>query len=291
MDTKLIAGAAVSTPLNLDFTIDNSLLITHLKYLLSRRLDLLTLFGSTGEGASFSNLERNSTIEKCSKAGIKPQNLGAGVFGLSSQSAGKAILSAFSLGCGHVLLAPPFFYKGVDDEGLYRWFSETLEAVGSNTGQVILYHIPALTQVELSLELVLRLSDAFPEIVSGVKDSSGNWAHTSQLIKNRGRLKILVGHEGQLERAMRVGATGAIAGTANFIPDIITAIVHDGIEQPNLPILIEELINYPIFPAVKALISHRKSSSSWLRVRPPLTTMPTEQSRALAQNLDVLFPV
>ena len=291
MDTKPIAGAAVSTPLNLDFTVDNSLLIAHLKYLLSSRLDLLTLFGSTGEGASFSSSERNSTIEKCSNAGIEPKNLGAGVFGLSSQSTGKAICSAFSLGCGHVLLAPPFFYKGVDDEGLYRWFSETLEAIGPYTGQVILYHIPALTQVELSLELVLRLSDAFPEIVSGVKDSSGNWAHTSILIKNRGRLKILVGHEGQLERAMRVGATGGIAGTANFIPEIIRAIIHEGSEQPNLPILIEELINYPIFSAVKALISHRKSSPSWLRVRPPLTTMPAAKSKALAQRLDVFFPI
>ena len=290
MNTELIAGAAVSTPLNVDLTVDTSLLIEHLRDMKSSGINLFTLFGSTGEGASFSLPERNAVIEYCNAAGILPEELGSGIFALSSGEAGKAISDAFSFGCGHVLLAPPLFFKGVGDEGLYRWFSETLELAGPNIGPVILYHIPALTQLELSLELIERLSKAFPEIITGLKDSSGNWAYTENLLENKGRLKILIGHEGQLERGMRSGASGAIAGTANIIPDIIKTIVHDQGTQQNLPMLIDELIKYPIFPAVKAMIAHRKEVTSWLNVRPPLVGMITEESTVLCQRLDVLFP-
>jgi 4-hydroxy-tetrahydrodipicolinate synthase len=179
----------------------------------------------------------------------------------------------------------------VDDEGLYRWFSEVVEAVGSNIGSVILYHIPALTQIELSVELVLRLSEAFPGVVVAVKDSSGNWSHTERLIKERGLLKILVGHEGQLERAMQMGASGAIAGTANILPDIIHSIVHKESQQSNLLLLIDGLAHYPIVFDVKYFISHRMSSPSWLQVNPPLIAVAPEQIRVLSERLDSLYPL
>ena len=291
MENERIAGAAVSTPLNSNLTIDQSLLVSHGKNLLSCGIDLLTFFGTTGEGASFSISERNRVIQLCSEEGISPTQLGSGIFGLTSKDTGADAAAAFSNGCGHVLLAPPLFYKGVDDEGLYRWFSEVIEAVGSNIRSVILYHIPALTQIELSVELVLRLSEAFPGVVVAVKDSSGNWSHTERLIKKRGLLRILVGHEGQLERAMRMGASGAIAGTANILPDIIHSIVHKESQQPSLPLLIDELVRYPIVAGVKALISHRMGSASWLQVKPPLTSIAPEKFRVLSERLDSLFPL
>lgn len=291
MKQERIAGAAVSTPLTDNLAIDYDCLVDHVTQLQQRGIDLFTLFGTTGEGASFSRAERVEALGRCRSAGITETQLGMGVFGLSSHDASEDCKAAFASGCGHVLLAPPFFYKGVDDEGLYRWFSEVIESAGPNPGHFVLYHIPAMTQVGLSVELVMRLAAQFPDVVVAVKDSSGNWPHTKRLIEERGALKILVGHEGFLERGMRIGATGAIAGTSNVIPEIIKAIVHNNSEQPNLTMLIDELLKYPVIPAVKGLIAHRSGAPDWLRVRSPFTVLDGQLVNILGKHLDKFFPV
>lgn len=290
MNQERIAGVAISTPLTDRLAIDYDCLVEHVMLLQRRGIDIFTLFGTTGEGTSFSSAERVAALERCQAAGIDSTQLGTGVFGLSSYDAGEDCRAAFSSGCGHVLLAPPCFYKGVDDEGLYRWFSEVIESAGPNAGHFVLYHIPGMTQVELSVVLVRRLAAQFPDVVVGVKDSSGNWPHTQRLIEERGALKILVGHEGLLERGMRIGAAGAIAGSANVIPEVIKAIVHNGSEQPNLPVLINELLKHPVIPAIKGLIAHRLASPSWLKVRAPLTELDGQLVSALGKQLDSYFP-
>ena len=290
MNQERFAGAAVATPLTPDLGIDHACLVTHITQLLERGINLLPLFGTTGEGASFSRTERNEAIRRCREAGISTDQLGSGVFALSSVHAGDDARAAFDNGCGHVLLAPPCYFKSLDDEGLYRWFSEAIESAGANPGQFVLYHIPGMTQVELSGELVSRLAAQFPGVVTGVKDSSGNWSHTERLIRERGTLNVFVGHEGQLERGMRIGASGAIAGSANILPEVIKAIVHDDNKEPNLPLLIDELLKYPIIPAVKALIASRLDAPAWLRVRPPLTQLASTQIKSLGERLDALFP-
>ena len=290
LDQTHIAGAAVSTPLTSDLNIDHSQLVAHTRTLLSRGIDLLTLFGTTGEGASFSATERQAAIAACQAAGITPQQLGSGIFALTASAAGAEARGAFDHGCGHVLLAPPSYYKGVDDEGLYRWFSEAITAAGPNPGGFVLYHIPSFTQVPLSVDLVKRLAAAFPNVVTGVKDSSGNWPHTAQLIKERASLQIFVGHEGQLEQGMQAGATGAISGAANVIPEVIKGLVHDQAHAENLPALIDVLLAHPIIAAVKALIAHRQADPSWRAVRAPLTALPPVDGQTVGQQLDQLFP-
>ena len=290
MNQEHIAGAAVSTPLTAELTIDHAHLVNHVTQLLQRGMDVLTLFGTTGEGTSFSRAERAAALERCRDSGIAAAQLGCGVFGLASSDAGEDAKVAFASGCGHVLLAPPSYYKGIDDEGLFRWFSEAIEASGQNVGHFVLYHIPSMTQVELSVELVKRLAAQFPGVVAGVKDSSGNWPHTQRLIEERGSLTVLVGHEGHLERGVRLGAAGAISGTANFIPEVIKSIVHDNGKQPNLTSLIDELLKYPVISAVKALSAHRYNADSWLRVRPPLSPLDRQQAAALSKQLEALLP-
>ncbi len=290
MIQERIAGAAVSTPLTNELAIDHECLVEHVSQLRQRGVDVLTLFGTTGEGASFSRAERAHAIERCATAGIEPNHLGSGIFGLTSHDTSEDCKQAFASGCGHVLLAPPCFYKGVNDEGLYRWFSEVIESAGPGGGNFVLYHIPAMTTIELSVALVTRLAAKFPELVVGVKDSSGNWPHTERLIQSRGALKILIGHEGFLERGMKTGASGAIAGSANVIPEVIKTIVHDDSAQPNLPVIIDTLLQYPVVPAVKGLIAHRLRETAWLRVRPPLTALAQQQVEVLGKQLDELFP-
>ena len=290
MNQERVAGAAVATPLTSDLRVDHACLIAHGAQLLDRGIDQLTLFGTTGEGASFSREEKCDAIGRCNAAGIGAEQLGSGVFALSPVDAGEDARAAFDSGCGQVLLAPPSYYKGIEDDGLLHWFSEAIESAGPNPGQFILYHIPAMTQVELSAELVNRLKARFPGVVTGVKDSSGNWPHTERLISECRELNVFVGHEGQLERGIRAGACGSIAGSANVLPEVINAIVHNASEQPNLSELIDELLSHPVIAAVKALIAHRLDRPAWLTVRPPLTPLSSEQNAVLGAHLDELFP-
>lgn len=288
--TDRIAGAAVATPIKSDQSIDLDCLIEHCRTLLAKGLDTLVLFGSTGEGPSFSNRQRIDAISRCAQSGISPQQLGTGVFAQSSADASAQCAEAFENGCGYVLLAPPSYFKGVDDEGLYRWFSESIEGAGHSAAKYVLYHIPGMTQIELSIDLVHRLAKAFPTEVTGVKDSSGNWPHTRQLIEQRGALNILVGHEGYLAQGVAIGAAGSISGTANVIPEVIRATVHDNLQGEQLPELIQALLRFPVIPGVKALIAHRLASPDWANVRAPLTKLNESDIATLGTKLDELFP-
>lgn len=290
MKQERYAGAAVATPLNADLGIDTGALVAHVQGLVEDGIDLLTLFGTTGEGASFSDAERDAALAACSNAGIGHQMLGSGIFALTSAEAGVSARRAFDNGCGHVLVAPPSYYKGLEDEGLYRWFSEVIEAMGDAPGNVVLYHIPGVTAVGLSHELIDRLAAGFPQVVAGVKDSSGDWPYTEKLIARRGSLKVLVGHDGQVFRGVCAGSSGSIAGSANLLPKVIRAIVHDGEDHPQIGALIDSVLTYPVIPAVKALIAHRTGVPSWAAVRPPLSRMTQEQAATLCATLDNLFP-
>ena len=290
MEQEHYAGAAVATPLNSDLTIDHGALVAHVQGLVADGVDLLTMFGTTGEGASFSIAERDAALAACADAGIGSEMLGSGIFALTSENAAASARAALDSGCGHVLLAPPSYYKGPDDEGLYRWFSEVVEAMGDASCDVLLYQIPSMTSVGLSHELIARLAAAFPRVVTGVKDSSGDWPYTEKLIRGRGALKVFVGHDGQVSRGVHAGSSGSIAGSANLLPRVIHAIVHKGEDHPEIGTLIDEVLSYPVIPAVKALIAHRTGVPGWAAVRPPLSPMTPQQAATLCASLDKLFP-
>ena len=136
------------------------------------------------------------------------------------------------LGCPSFLLAPPFYFKGAGDAGLFDWIAAVLTGLGPKASNVILYHIPQVTAVGLSMALVDRLKKAFPAQVSGVKDSSGDWHNAQALLQQHGDLHILVGDERLLARAMTLGASGSITGLANIAPDLMLPLI-DGIEEPS----------------------------------------------------------
>ena len=257
MDRELFAGAPVATPLNSDLSIDHGAMIDHIKDIGPRGVDLMTMFGTTGEGASFTLAERNNALRACSKAGFGPDQLGTGLFDLVAEDAGRAAKAAFDSGCGHVLLAPPSYYKGMTDEGLYDWFSQAIDAMGPNPGKVVLYHIPSMTALPLGIDLITRLDRVFSGVIWGVKDSSGDWPSTEKLIKARGDLKILVGHDGQVEKGVLAGSSGCIAGGGNFLPEVMRDIVHRGATRPEVDDLITRLFEYPPIPALKAILAHR----------------------------------
>jgi 4-hydroxy-tetrahydrodipicolinate synthase len=233
--------------------------------------------------------ERNRALGALVGAGVDPAS--QLVVGIAASSVEDAIAqgrAALALGCPSFLLAPPFYFKGAGDEGLFDWFAAVLTGLGPKASNVILYHIPQVTSVGLSVELIDRLKKAFPGQVSGVKDSSGDWANSQALLKHHADLHILIGDERLLAKAMKLGASGTICGLANIAPDLMQAPVN-GIEEPRIAEIIEQLLPFAFTAACKALVGHRRNDPvAWSRMRAPLRSLNEAECRALFAAIDAI---
>jgi 4-hydroxy-tetrahydrodipicolinate synthase len=157
--------------------------------------------------------------------------------------------------------------------------------LGAKARGIILYNIPSVTAVELSVALIGRLRAAFPAAIAGVKDSSGNWTYTEALLAAHKDIAILIGDERSLAAGVRLGAEGAISGMANVLPERLHVMIHQGKDDADLIGLVGEVLRHPVTPAVKALVAARSSDVAWLRVRAPLVETPAAAAAALATAL------
>jgi 4-hydroxy-tetrahydrodipicolinate synthase len=190
------------------------------------------------------------------------------------------------LGCPSFLLAPPFYFKGVQDEGVFDWLAAVLAGLGPKASNVIVYHIPQITSVGLSMDVIARLRQAFPAQITGVKDSSGDWQNAEALLRRHGDLHILVGDERLLARAMNRGASGAISGLANIAPDLMLPLLG-GSEEPRVNAMVEQLLPYAVTAAIKALVGLRRNDPvAWSRMRAPLASLGEADVRKLGAAID-----
>lgn len=282
-------SVALSTPFNEDRSIDLPRLVAHGRQSLADGCTSLTVFGTTGEGASLGLNERQRVLGALMGAGVDPGT--QLVVGIASANVEDAIAqgrAGLLVECPSFLLAPPFYFKDPGDEGLFDWIAAVLMGLGPKARNVILYHIPQVTSVGLSIELVDRLKKAFPDQVKGVKDSSGDWNNTQALLKYHGDLHILVGDERLLARAMNQGASGAITGMANVAPDLMRRLI-EGIEEPRMNAMVEEVLTLPVASAVKALVGHRRNDPvAWSRMRAPLRSLDDAECRKLFAAVDAI---
>jgi 4-hydroxy-tetrahydrodipicolinate synthase len=267
--------------------VDTARLVAHAQWALSQGCDSLTAFGTTGEGASFGLKDRADVLDAFARAGIAPECTVLGVMETAVAEAAAQARLACDARCRGILLAPPYYLKGLEEEGLYAWFAELFEALGAKARNVILYHIPPVTAVPIGVDLVKRLSRAFPGVVMGVKDSSGDWSNTEALLSNLAETHaILVGDERDLARAVRSGAQGCISGLANVAPDLMLPLVREGRDDPRINALVEAIVSHPVLPAIKALVAHRTGDKGWLAVRPPLVAFDEARAERLASTCD-----
>jgi 4-hydroxy-tetrahydrodipicolinate synthase len=280
-------SVALATPFSEDRQIDLPRFVAHGLQSLADGCNSLTVFGTTGEGASLGLNERNRALGAIVGAGVDPKK--QLVVGIAASSVEDAIAqgrAALMLGCPNFLLAPPFYFKTPGDEGLFDWFSAVLRGLGPQASNVILYHIPQVTSVALSVELVGDLKKAFPNQVKGVKDSSGNWDNGQALLKAHPDLHILIGDERLLAKAMHLGASGTICGLANIAPDLMQGPVN-GIEEPLVSAMIEVVLPYAVTAAVKALVGHRRDDPvTWSRMRAPLRSLNEAECRKIFAAID-----
>jgi len=278
-------SCASITPFEAGGAIDVPRLVDHLRRCLDEGCSSLTLYGTTGEGASIGLADRERALDACVEA-FGADRLLVGVMASAVDDAATQANMLFDAGGRGVLLAPPFYFKDPGDEGLYAWFSRALEAMHAPRG-VFLYHLPSVTAVPLSIALVDRLKRAFPGVIAGVKDSGGDWSYTSALLAAHADLHVLVGDERLLARAMRHGASGAINGFSNFCAARLAPLL-DGEESPAISALVDLLLRFPVTPGVKALVAHVRGDERYARVLPPLVDLPPGQSAQLVDAFRAL---
>lgn len=283
-------SAALTLPVTAEGAVDLGRLAGHARWCLGAGCASVTVFGTTGEGASLGMSAREQVLGALIGAGLDPRR--AIVGGVAASSMHDAILQTRLLmdaNCRAVLLTPPFYFKGVTDDGLFAWFARVFEKLGPQARDVLLYNIPSITAVPLSVELIGRLRIAFPQVVVGVKDSSGNFAYTECLLAAHGDLIILIGDERGLAAGVRLGGQGAISGLANVCPQELATMIGDARDDPRILQLVEEVLRHPVVPAVKALVAHRTGDLAWLNVRAPLVALDPATASRLGAAYDSIF--
>jgi 4-hydroxy-tetrahydrodipicolinate synthase len=280
-------SCALALPFKDSFDIDIVRLAAQARRSIAAGCSGVIVFGTTGEGASVSLTEREQVLEALSDAGLEMRHQVLG--GVTAASVGDAVEQArivIQRSCRGLLVAPPFYYKEVTDEGLYGWFSRVIEKIDAQKCEIILYHIPSSTGVALSVPLIGRLKEAFPGIVKGVKDSGSDWSYTEELLKTHSDLLVLIGNERHLSAGIRLGAQGAISGLANIFPEILLKVVTTGVEDARVAALADQILRFPMVPAVKSLLADRENDAAWRAVRPPLVMLSEAEGAGLASACD-----
>ena len=171
--------APVITPFKQNMDPDANRLAKHCQWLLSQQVGL-AIFGTNSEANSLSVEEKIDLLDYLRDAGVDPARMMPGTGSCALPDAVRLTAHAAKLGCGGTLMLPPFYYKGVSDDGLFAFFAEVIERVGNAALQIYLYHIPPVSQVGIGIPLIERLLHRYPQTIAGIKDSSGDWATTAK---------------------------------------------------------------------------------------------------------------
>jgi 4-hydroxy-tetrahydrodipicolinate synthase len=285
----------VVTPFHEDLSVDRERLISHCRWLLSQDCGL-ALFGTNSEANSQSIEERMELLEAVVASGLDPARMMPGTGCCALPDTVRLSSHAVGQGCAGVLMLPPFYYKGVSDDGLYAYFAEVIERVGDDRLRIYLYHIPPVAQVPISLALIEHLLKAYPGTVVGIKDSSGDWNNTRAMIDAFGdSFDVFAGSETFLLANMRAGGAGCISATANVNPGPIADLARnwetaDADERQEALTRTRKTVqdSYTMISALKAVIGQYSGDPAWATVRPPLVRMPADAQRELKRQLDAL---
>ena len=287
---------ALLTPLKSDLSIDHAKFAVHSKALLASGCQGVTPFGTTGEGPSFSMAERMEAIEQLIKNGIPAAQIMVSTSCAALPETLALTLHAVRLGVKGCLMLPPFFLKGVPDDGIINCYRYVIDGVAKELGAgklaLYLYHIPQVAGVGLSHHVIATLKAEYPTTILGIKDSACTTAHSVALadvfMKD---LTVYVGFEPDLPEMGRRGSTGAISGLANFMPRAVWQLVgeHTSPQTParraRIITLLGLLEGYSLIPALKGIMAILSSDESWLRVRPPLVALSAKEFTTLGKAI------
>jgi 4-hydroxy-tetrahydrodipicolinate synthase len=296
MPSQPFAGVLVPvlTPFTLAGEPDAGRFVSFCRWLLDEGADGLAIFGTTSEANSMSGAERMALLDRLIAAGVPASRLMPGTGACSISEAEILIKHAVGHGCGGVLMLPPFYYKGMTEQGVFDFISAVIDKVGSPALKMYLYHIPPQTMIPFGVELVGRLIKAYPQAIVGLKDSSGDWNNTKALCDAYAKdgFAIFPGSEVFLLDGLRAGGVGCITASGNVnVPGIRK--VYENWKTPradqlqaDITLVRKTIQAYPMVPALKRIVAHFHGDPDWATVRPPMERLSDAQSTALLADLE-----
>jgi len=284
--------APVLTPFDAMLEPDAKRFIEHCRWLLDHDAGL-AVFGTNSEANSMSVAEKMELLDQLMAADIPAARvmMGNGCSALTDTV--TLTQHALSHGVVNMLTLPPFYYKGVSDDGLFDSYVEIIERVADERLKIYLYHIPQVSSVPISMSLIERLLKTYPDAIAGVKDSSGEWDNTLEMLTEFGPdgFNVFAGSESFLLATLQNGGAGCIASTTNVSPKAIVALFNNWtgddatVQQTALDATRSVFLQYAGIPAYKAAVAHFRSDPEWANVRPPLQSLTSTQQAALVRAL------
>ena len=281
----------VLTPFGEELRPEAGLYVAFCRSLLEEGAGGLAVFGTTSEANSMTVAERRGLLAALVEGGIEPKRLMPGTGASAIPDAVELTRAAVEAGAGGVLLLPPFYYKAPPEDGVFAYFAEVIERVGDARLKVFLYHIPQVSGVPVTPEIVARLADRYGPTIAGLKDSSGDWSNTETLLKRFPQLSIFPGSERFLLQGLAAGAPGCISATANYDAGLIRQVIEtrDGPERERLARRMVAIRNafekHPVIPALKFMQARRSGNPAWKTVRPPLRPLNDAAGQELLSGL------
>lgn len=287
--------APVVTPFGKDLSPDGERFIGHCRWLTTQNCGL-AVFGTNSEANSLSVNERIALLDALLSADVDSARMMPGTGCCAVTDTVRLTEHAVKAGCAGVLMLPPFYYKDVSEDGLYRNFAEVIERVGDARLRIYLYHIPPVAVVGITPKLVERLMKSYPAAIAGMKDSSGDWNNTKTFLDAfaKSGFDVFAGSESFLLANMRNGGAGCISATANVNPAAIDKLYREWrnadaeMQQQALDVVRKTVGQYIMIPALKQVIAHYANDPEWATVRPPLTELTAAQAKNVIDGLKKL---
>jgi 4-hydroxy-tetrahydrodipicolinate synthase len=285
--------AAAVTPVDNNLIPNQALMTDHCKWLLKNGVDGLAILGTTGEANSFSLKERIRIIEDLIEAGIPANKMMPGTGSCTLTDA--VILSSLCVKAGTrgVLMLPPFYYKNPSDDGLFAFFSEVIQRVGSDALKIYLYHFPQQSATPFSLSLIERMVKEYPNTIVGMKDSSGDLENMVAAVKNFPEFCVLSGADDLVLPLLKQGGGGCITACANILPRLLKEMYEgfrsgEDITEANemITAVRKVMAKLPAPPGQKAIIARHTGNDKWRNMRPPLMQLKDEKLAQLYAELD-----
>ncbi len=283
--------AASVTPLKKDFSIDHEALFNHCNWLLANGNNGICLMGTTGEANSFSMEERMAALDYLIEKGIPAHLLLVGTGCCALPDTIKLTQHAVSKKVGGILMLPPFYYKGLTDDGLTQYFKLVIEAVNDPDLKIYLYHFPKMTGVPFTVPFVKNLVELYPETIVGMKDSGGDWNNMETICREIPGFKLYAGTEKYFLSVLKANGAGVISATTTLTGPMAAA-VYARKDEPDATELQAQLtdaraaLEGPPFPScVKHVLAKRSQNSDWLHIRPPNSNLTSSQIKELEDKL------
>jgi 4-hydroxy-tetrahydrodipicolinate synthase len=282
---------AALTPMLPDLTPDHAAFVQHCKTLLTDGCDGVALLGTTGEANSFSGSERRALLESAIAAGIDPARLlpGTGVAALTETV--ELTRHALSVGVTTVVMLPPFYYKGISDEGLYASYSAIVDRIADPRLRIVLYHIPQFSAVPITIPVIERLRAQYPGVFVGLKDSSGDLAHMESLVRHFPGFSVLAGADPLMLPLLRKGGAGCITATSNLVGTDLAYVFHNyanpalaaevDAAQARIVAARNRVSVFAQIASLKTLLAQKTGKASWTTMRPPLLPLTAAETEAL----------